>query len=114
MIKNHLKIAWRNIVKNKAHSLINIAGLSIGLACSLLIFLWVQNENSVDAYHANKLRLYKVYEREYYDHKIDGNYDTPAIMADELKKVFPAIEYAINMDDENDDHTFRRGCIQNV
>jgi putative ABC transport system permease protein len=109
MIKNHLKIAWRNIVKNKAHSLINIAGLSIGLACSLLIFLWVQNENSVDAYHANKLRLYKVYEREYYDHKIDGNYDTPAIMADELKKVFPAIEYAINMDDENDDHTFSAG-----
>ncbi|WP_439695751.1 ABC transporter permease [Mucilaginibacter sp. AW1-7] len=107
MIKNYLKIAWRNIVKNKAHSFINIAGLSVGLACSLLILLWVQNELNIDAYHQNGDRLYKVYEQEYYDHKIDGNYDTPGQMAAELKKTLPEVEYAINMEDENDNHTFR-------
>ncbi len=45
MIKNYLKVAWRNLVRNKAHTFINIAGLSDGLACSLCLFLlWVQNE----------------------------------------------------------------------
>lgn len=109
MIKNYLKIAWRNLVKNKAHSFINITGLSVGLACSLLILLWVQNELSIDGYHQNGDRLYKVYEREYYDHKIDGNYDTPGMMGAELKKGLPEVEYAINMEDGNDDHTFRVG-----
>src|SRR6202012_485552 len=109
MIRNYLKVAWRNLLKNKAHTFINVAGLSVGLACSLLILLWVQNELSVDAYHVNGDRLYKVYEREYYDHKIDGNYDTPAPMAEELKKVIPEIQYATSMQDGNDDHTFRAG-----
>ena len=107
MIKSYLKIAWRNLVKNKAHTFINIAGLSVGLACSLLILLWVQNELNIDAYHVNGDRLYKVYEREYYDHKIDGNYDTPALLGEELKKVLPEVEHAINMGDGNDNHTFR-------
>jgi ABC-type antimicrobial peptide transport system permease subunit len=107
MIKNYLKVAWRNLVKNKVHSAINIAGLSVGLACSLLIMLWVRSEVSIDAYHANGERIYKVYEREYYDHKIDGNYDTPGLMGSELKKVLSEVEYAINMSEENDDHTFK-------
>ncbi|WP_183574773.1 ABC transporter permease [Mucilaginibacter sp. X5P1] len=109
MIRNYLKVAYRNLLRNKAHTFINMAGLSVGLTCSLLILLWVQSELSVDAYHLNGSRLYKVYEREYYDHKIDGNYDTPALMARELKKVLPAIQYATSMQDENDIHTFRVG-----
>jgi putative ABC transport system permease protein len=96
MIKNYLKIAWRNLLRNKAHTFINIAGLSIGLACSLLIMLWVQNELSVDAFHKNKSRLYNVYERRYFDHKISGQYRTPGILADEMKKVLPQVEYAVN------------------
>ncbi|HVW95671.1 MAG TPA: ABC transporter permease [Mucilaginibacter sp.] len=106
MLRSYFKIAIRNLVKNKAHTFINIAGLSVGLACSILILLWVQNELSIDAWHANGDRLYKVYEREYYDGKIDGNYDTPAILGDEIKRVIPDVEYAINMDDETDSHTF--------
>lgn len=94
MIKNYLKIAWRNLLRNKAHTFINIAGLSVGLACSLLILLWVQNELSVDAFHKNSARLYLVYERSYYDNKIHGQYDTPGLLADELKKQIPEIEHA--------------------
>ncbi len=96
MIKNYLKIAWRNLIKNKAHTFINMAGLSVGLACSLLIMLWVQNELSVDGFHKNKSRLYNVYERRYFDHKISGQYNTPGVLAAEMKKVFPEIEYAVN------------------
>ncbi|MDN5284103.1 MAG: Duplicated orphan permease [Mucilaginibacter sp.] len=96
MLKNYLKIAWRNLIKNKVHTFINIAGLSVGLACSLLIMLWVQNELSVDAFHKNKSRLYNVYERRYFDHKISGQYNTPGVLAAEMKKVFPEVEYAVN------------------
>jgi len=109
MIKNYLKVAWRNLVSNKAHTFINIAGLSVGLACSLLILLWVQNELSIDAYHANGNRLYQVYEREYYDHKIDGNYDTAPVLAAELKKSIPEIEYAATLQEDNDINTFSAG-----
>ena len=42
MFKNYFKTAWRNLIKNKTQSAINITGLSVGLACSILIFLWVR------------------------------------------------------------------------
>ncbi len=109
MLKNYFKTAWRNVVKNKAHSLINIAGLSVGLACSLLMLLWVQNELRIDAFHMNGERLYKVYAREYYNHNIDGNYDTPGPLADELKKVIPEIEDAIMLQEDNHQATFGVG-----
>ncbi|WCT11118.1 ABC transporter permease [Mucilaginibacter jinjuensis] len=96
MIKNYFKIAWRNLIKNKAHSFINILGLSVGLACSLLILLWVQNELSMDNFHKNGNRLYTVYERQYYDHKIVGQYNVPGQLSDELKKQIPEIQFASN------------------
>ena len=94
MIKNYLKVAWRNLVRNKAHTFINIAGLSVGLACSLLIMLWVQNELSIDAFHKNGPLLYSVYERQYYDHKTHGSHNTPGPLSTELKKVIPEVQYA--------------------
>ena len=95
MFKNYLKIAWRNIVRNKAHSFINISGLAVGIACSLLILLWVQNEMSIDG--TQSPNLYRVYERQHYDHKVHGTYDTPGPLSGELKRRFPEIEYATNM-----------------
>lgn len=95
MIKNYLKVAWRNLVKNKAHALINIAGLAVGLACCLLILLWVQNERSIDAFHGK--RLYMVYTLVHNNHKISGTNNTSGILADEIKKVIPEIEYASGM-----------------
>jgi hypothetical protein len=53
MIKNYLKIAWRNIVKNKTNSFINVAGLSVGMAVAMLIGLWIWDELSYDKYHQN-------------------------------------------------------------
>ncbi len=96
MIKNYLKVAWRNLIRNKAHTFINMAGLSVGLACSLLILLWVQNELSMDAFHKNGPNLYQVYERQYYDHKVTGQYYTPGVLAAEMKRVIPEVRYAAN------------------
>ncbi|HEY5326953.1 MAG TPA: ABC transporter permease, partial [Mucilaginibacter sp.] len=108
MIRNYLKTAWRNLWKNKAFSVINILGLALGLSCSLLILLWVQNELDIDAFHANDKQLYTIYERSYYDHKLHGMYGTPAVLAEELKKVIPDIRYATNFSWYNF-HTFQVG-----
>jgi predicted permease len=94
MLKNYLKIALRNLWKSKSFSLINIFGLALGMACSLLIMLWVQDEKGVDAFHKNRSRLYSVYERQYYDNKIEAFHGTPGPLPDEIKKVIPEIEYA--------------------
>lgn len=59
MIRNYFKIAWRNILKNKGYSVINILGLAIGMAVCLLILLYVQNELSYDRYHTNADRVYR-------------------------------------------------------
>ena len=108
MIKNYLKVAWRNLIKNKAHTFINMAGLSVGLACSLLILLWVQNELDMDSFHKNGKYLYQVYERQYYDNKVTGQYETPGLLAAEIKHVMPEVKYAATADFD-EWHTFKVG-----
>jgi ABC-type antimicrobial peptide transport system permease subunit len=53
MLKSYLKIAWRNIAKNKVHTFINVAGLSVGMAVAMVIGLWIWDELSFDKYHQN-------------------------------------------------------------
>jgi len=60
MIKNYIKTAWRNLLKNKFYSLINIAGLTAGLAIGILILLWVQDELSFDSFHKNTPDIYRL------------------------------------------------------
>ena len=60
MFKTYFKLAYRNIIKDKAYSTINITGLAIGLASSILILLWVQNELSYDKFHKNADQLYRI------------------------------------------------------
>lgn len=60
MFINHLKFGLRNIKRHKLFSFINIAGLAVGMACFILIMLWVQDEQSYDKFHANKDQLYLV------------------------------------------------------
>lgn len=60
MLKNYLKIAFRNLVRHKAYSILNISGLAIGMMASILIFLWVQNELSYDRFNTNANELYRL------------------------------------------------------
>jgi putative ABC transport system permease protein len=60
MLRHFFQIAWRNLMKRKLYSFINIAGLTIGMACCVLITLYVQNELSYDRYHAKRDRIYRV------------------------------------------------------
>ena len=60
MLKNYFKTAWRNLLKNKTHSFINVSGLSIGMAAAILIGLWVCDELSFNKYHKNYNRIAQV------------------------------------------------------
>ncbi|HLL44664.1 MAG TPA: ABC transporter permease [Segetibacter sp.] len=60
MLKNNFKIAWRNLLNNKVFSAINIFGLAVGLACCILMFLFIQHELSYDKFHVNSKNLYRV------------------------------------------------------
>lgn len=97
MLKNYLLTAWRNFWKNRTFSFINTAGLALGMTCSLLIMLWIQDERNVDKFHANNKNLYSVFERQYYDGKVDAFHGTPGMLAEEMKKVLPEVKYGANI-----------------
>ena len=91
MFKNYLKIAIRNIKKYKAYSFINIFGLAIGMACCLLITLWVRHELSYDSFHENVDNLYRV-------DWLDGGRSTAYPLAPAIKAEVPEITDACRFD----------------
>jgi len=97
MIKNYFKIAWRNLIHNKAFSLINISGLALGMTCSLLIMLWLKDEFKRDRFHTNDKRLYRVMENQFYSGNISTFSATPGILAENIVKDIPEIEMASQM-----------------
>lgn len=94
MIKNYLKTAWRNLLKNKTFSLINIMGLAFGMTCSLMIMLWLKDEMSTNKFHVNGKRIYRVMENQNYSGKISTFESTPGILAENIVKDIPEIEMA--------------------
>src|SRR5580698_10640703 len=98
MLRNFLKVAIRNLWKHKGYSALNIFGLAMGMACSLLILLWIRDEKSVDGFHVKGDRLYSVFERQYYDGKIESGHFTPGVLPDEMRKVLPEVEMSSGFD----------------
>jgi len=94
MFKNYFLIAIRNIVRQKFHSIINILGLSIGIAATLLILLWVQDEISYDRFHEHADRLYQVEEDQYYSGEVYHVTVTPYPSGPVWKEEIPEIEDA--------------------
>ncbi|ASO06421.1 ABC transporter permease [Arenibacter algicola] len=92
MLKNYLKIAWRNLIRNKSFSLLNIVGLSTGLAVTALIVIWINFETGIDQFHTNKNRIYEVYNQIPVEGEIWTWNSTPKIMAPTIKKDYPEVE----------------------
>ena len=97
MIKNYFKTAWRNLLQNKTFSLINIFGLALGMTCSLVIMLWLQDEIRKDKFHQNSKRLYRVMENQSYSGTISTFDATPGILAENIVKDIPDIQMASQM-----------------
>ena len=95
MFKNYFKIAWRNLVKDRQFSLLNLIGLSTGLACVLLIYLWVSDELSTDKFNKNDNSLYQVLKkRTDAAGNIDVGENTQGLLSQSIAKEMPEVEFA--------------------
>ena len=92
MFRNYLKVAWRNLIRNKSFSVLNIAGLSIGLTVFTLIVLWINFELGFDRFHENQERIYEVNNQYDVDGEIWTWNSTPKAMALAIKKDYPEVE----------------------
>ncbi len=95
MFRHNLLIAFRNFLRFKSSFIINLTGLSSGLACALLIYLWVDDELSVDKFHENRDRLYQVMENVEQDGGLITRITTAGPTADALASEMPEVEYAV-------------------
>lgn len=105
MFTHYLTVAFRNLVRQKVFTSINVAGLALGMACCLLIFLWVRDERSVDNFHTNGSDLYSLYYSVSQNGDVYGGnmlpfelnapgQDIKNVLADELKLQIPEIRFA--------------------
>lgn len=98
MFRNYLKVAFRNLYKNKGFSAINILGLAIGMASAMIILLWIQNEVSYDQFHEKKDRIYEAWNRANFSGDLHAWNTTPKILARTLEKDFPEVEQCVRVD----------------
>jgi len=96
MLKTHFLIAWRNLLKDRQFTFLNLVGLSTGLACTFLIYLWVSDELQVDKYNAKDKQLFQVMMNSKNDRGIGTGDGTPGILAKTMAAEIPAIEYAVS------------------
>ncbi len=92
MIKNYIKIALRNLRRNKLYSLLNIAGLAIGITCCILILLYVQDELSYDRFHENADRIYRVTTHFVLKDRIMDFASTAHVQGPMFKEAYPEVE----------------------
>jgi putative ABC transport system permease protein len=88
MFKNYFTIAWRNIFRHPKYSIINVLGLTLGITCCLLIFLWVRDEKSVDNFPRNGNHLFVIYMTIVADGKTTGTYSTPSNVVDNRNHLY--------------------------
>jgi len=91
MFKNYMKIALRNIKRHKGYSFINIFGLAAGIACCILIFLWVQDEFSYDKFHENGDNLYLVGTHQRLGSRTATSSGTPPALGPAFKEEYPEV-----------------------
>jgi len=91
MLKIHLTTAWRNFIKHKAFSIINVVGLAIGMACCLIIVFWVRDERSFDVFHQKESRIYRVVS-DWEKYAWAGISGTPSPLGPAVAEQLPAVE----------------------
>lgn len=97
MLKNYLKIAFRSLLKNKVYSVINIAGLSVGMACCVLILFHVQDELSFDNFHENGDRIYRVALERIYPNHVNNYAIIPSGFAEVFASDLPEVKQSTRL-----------------
>lgn len=101
MIMHTIKLAFRNFRRHKSSFFINLIGLSTGLACALLILLWVQDELNMNKFHEKDDRLFQVMEHQQYAEDIMTTISSPGLLAETLADEIPEIEHAATWNWQN-------------
>ena len=94
MLRHNLLLAIRSFKRFKSSFFINLIGLTAGLVCTLLIYLWVMDELSMDQFHTKNDRLFRVMEHQQYADHVMTTWSTPGLLAETLKEEFPEIEHS--------------------
>lgn len=97
MFKSFFKIAWRNLLRSKGFSAINIAGLVVGMASAILILLWIQNEVGYEQFHEKKDRIYEAWNRAEFSGELHSWSTTPKVLARTLERDLPEVECAVRV-----------------
>ncbi|WP_221394009.1 ABC transporter permease [Dyadobacter sp. NIV53] len=97
MFRNYFKIAWRNLLKERQFTLLNLVGLSTGLACTLLIYLWVKDELHVDKYNRKDDQLFQVMANHKSENGIKTINHTAGLLANALAAEMPEVEHAVTV-----------------
>lgn len=95
MFNNYLKIAWRNLWRSKGFTVINILGLTIGITCTILILLWVQDELTYDKFQKNYDNIYQVIANRDFNNQVFTDRSMALPLADALEKDLPQIKHAV-------------------
>jgi putative ABC transport system permease protein len=98
MIKNYFRIAWRNLLKHKAFSLVNIFGLAIGIAACLIIFIYIRHELTFDQYNKNANRIARITATVHAPESDIAMAPTPALLAPTVQKMFPEVEAVVRLE----------------
>ncbi|MCG2612946.1 ABC transporter permease [Terrimonas sp. NA20] len=94
MFISHFKMAWRSLVKDRQFTILNLVGLASGLACALMIYLWIVDERNVDKYNSKDEQLYQVMQNIPHENGIETIEHTPGLLANGLAKEMPEVEFA--------------------
>lgn len=100
MLKHNLLISYRSFMRFKGTFFINLVGLASGLACTLLIYLWVTDEMRTDRFHEKGDRIYQVLQHNRWGAEVQTMTNTPRLLASALKEEFPEVEMAISVNDD--------------
>ena len=100
-MKNFFKIAYRNLLRNKSFSAINIVGLAVGMAAATLLLLWIQNEVSYDQFHEKKDRIYRVWNRVSNEGEVSTFNQSSEPAAPAIKKDVHEVERVVRTDQGN-------------
>jgi putative ABC transport system permease protein len=109
MIKNYLKIGWRNLLRSKVYSVINIMGLAIGMAVAILTGLWVYDELSFDQYHPSHDRIAQVMQHRTSNGSINTQATLPPFLGEEIRNVYGRDFKYIVQSSFNADHVLTYG-----
>ncbi|MET0637760.1 MAG: ABC transporter permease [Chitinophagaceae bacterium] len=97
MLLNNFKIAWRNFLKDRQFTVLNLFGLAIGLACALIIYLWIQDESGMDKYNEQDDNLYQVMHNIKSSSGIETIEYTPGLLAAALTREIPDVAAAVTV-----------------